>query len=108
MSNDLLGLNLTGPPDEGPTPAERALVAGLAGAVASLLVAAPLWWLFGAPLLPLRVADAIFSVMPISVVEFGVSFLGPWAKRFAFAACVAGYVVLLACAARLFVGRRPR
>ena len=81
MANDLLGLNLTGPHDEGPTVEDRAAAAGLVGAVASLVVAAPLWWLAGAPLLPLRVADAIFSVMPIAVVEFGVTFLGPWAKR---------------------------
>jgi hypothetical protein len=108
MANDLLGLNLTGPPDEGPSVEDRAAAAGLAGAVASLLVAAPLWWLLGTPLLPLRVADAIFSVMPIAVVEFGVTFLGPWAKRLAFAGCVAGYAALLALAARLFVRRWGR
>lgn len=106
--DDLLRLNLTGPPDEGPTAEDRALVAGLAGAVASLVVAAALWWGLGAPLVPLRVADAIFAVMPISIVEFGVSFLGPWAKRFAFAGCVAGYLVILAFAARVLVERRPR
>lgn len=108
MADELLGLNLSGPPDEGPSAADRTTAAGAVAGLASLAVAVPLWWLLRAPLLPLKVADAIFAVMPIVVVEFGVSFLGPWAKRFAFAGCLVGYVALLALAARLFAARRPR
>src|SRR5512138_234304 len=105
MSTDLLGLNLSGSPDPGPTAAERAVVAGFVGAAASLVVAGALWWALGAPLVPLRVADAIFAIMPISVVEFGVTFLGPWAKRFAFLGCVVGYATILAYAALVLVRR---
>lgn len=108
MADDLLSLNLTGPPDEGPSAVDRALGAGVAAAIASLVVAVPLWWAAGTPLLPLEVADGIFSVMPIAVVELGVGLLGPWAKRLAFAGCVVGYVVILAFAAMLYARWRPR
>ena len=107
MADELLGLNLAGPPDEGPTPEARALAAGLAGGVASLAVAAPLWWFLHAPFLPLRVADAIFAVVPITLVQFAVAFLGPYAKRGAFAGCVAGYLVILALLGVLYRRWRP-
>lgn len=107
MSADLLSLNLTGPPREGPAAAERAFVAGIAAGAASLALAALLWWALATPLLPLRVADAIFAVMPIAVVETGVAFLGGYAKLLAFAACVAGYLVLLGFAGRLYARLAP-
>jgi len=107
MSDELLGLNLSESVPLAPSPAERAMTAGLFGGFAALCVSAILWLFLGTPFIPLRVADAIFAVLPISIVAFGVAFLGPWAKRFAFACCVAGYLVLLALVARMLARRAP-
>lgn len=108
MSDELLGLNLTGTANQGPTESDRALAAGVVAAIASLAVAAVPWWFFSTPLLPLKVADALFAVMPIQIVEFGVSFLGPYAKRFAFGGCVMGYVVTLGYLGAAYLKARPR
>lgn len=108
MSQDLLALNLTGLAGEGPTAADRARVAGLAAGAASLAFATLLWWAVSTPLVPLRVADAIFAALPIVVVEFGTAFLGPYAKWLAFGGCVVGYLVLLGYAALLYTRFFPR
>ncbi len=103
--SDLVGLNIEGRPGNEPTEADLALAAGLLAAIASLVAGWIAWILFDAPLLPLRVVDSIFAVVPAEIVQVGVAFLGPWAKRFAFAASVGGYLLILAFAAQLFVAR---
>jgi hypothetical protein len=107
MATDLLKLNLTGPADEGPSPADRARVAGLVAGLASAAFAAALWWMLGTPLIPLRVADALFAALPITIVEIGTAFLGPYAKMLGFAGCLVAYLVILSLAAVLYIRRVP-
>ena len=103
--DDLVGLNIEGRSSNEPTDADIALAAGLPAAMCSLFAGTLAWLAFDTPLLPLRVVDAIFAVVPAEIVQVGVAFLGPWAKRFAFAASVGGYLLVLAFAAQLFVAR---
>jgi DMSO/TMAO reductase YedYZ molybdopterin-dependent catalytic subunit len=103
--NDLVGLNIDGRSSDEPTDADVALAAGLLAAVTSLVAGWLLWWLTGTPLIPLRVVDAIFAVTPAEIVQVAVAFLGPWAKRLAFAASVGGYLLILAFAGRAFESR---
>jgi hypothetical protein len=107
MHDEFLGLNLNGrvEPDE-TTGDERALAAGLSAGIVSFFFSVVLRVLFGTPLIPERVADFIFSVVPIAVVGFGVALLGPYAERFAFAGCVLGYIVVLAFGGRLYARGR--
>jgi DMSO/TMAO reductase YedYZ molybdopterin-dependent catalytic subunit len=108
MGSDLLGLNLTGSArPAGPSPEDRALAAGLGAALFSFAIGAAMRYTLKTPFVPERVADAIFAVMPIAVVEFGVALLGPYAKRFAFFGCVLAFLVILALLGRLFLARRP-
>lgn len=103
--NELVGLNIDGRSSDEPTDSDVALAAGLLAAVASLVAGWLLWSLAGTPLIPLRVVDAIFAVTPAEIVQVAVAFLGPWAKRFAFAASVGGYLLILAYAGRAFESR---
>lgn len=104
--DDLVGLNIEGRSGNEPTDEDIALAAGLLAAVCSLVAGTLGWLVFGTPLIPLRVVDAIFAVTPAEIVQVAVAFLGPWAKRLAFAASVGGYLLLLAFAARLFASRQ--
>ena len=105
MATDLLKLNLTGPAEEGPSPVERARVAGLAAGLASVAFGAVLWWTVATPLIPLRVADALFATLPITVVEIGTAFLGPYAKMLGLAGCLVVYLLILSYCAVLYVRR---
>ena len=106
--NELVGLNIDGRSSDEPTDADVALAAGLLAAVTSLVAGWLLWSLAGTPLIPLRVVDATFAVTPAEIVQVAVAFLGPWAKRFAFAASVGGYLLVLAYAGRAFESRGRR
>lgn len=103
--SELVGLNIDGRTTDEPSVDDLALAAGLLAGVVSLVVSATAWTLVGTPLIPLRVIDSIFAVMPAEVIQVGVAFLGLWAKRFAFAASVVGYLMILAFAAQLFARR---
>jgi DMSO/TMAO reductase YedYZ molybdopterin-dependent catalytic subunit len=106
MRSEFLGLNIDAPPGaDRTTESERALAAGLGAGAASFLLSVLLRALFGTPLMPERVADFIFSVMPIAAVELGVALLGPYAKRFAFAGCVLACLAVLAYAGLLYAKR---
>jgi DMSO/TMAO reductase YedYZ molybdopterin-dependent catalytic subunit len=108
MGSDLVGLNLTGPGQPTEVPAEdRSLAAGLVAGFVALAVGAASRYTLRTPFLPERVADALFAVMPIDIVEFGVALLGPYAKRFAFFGCLLAYVVILAYLGRLLPRWKP-
>ena len=77
-------------------------------AIAVLALSFVARYLFGIPLPPELLADFIFAVLPIWLIEFGVSLLGPFAKHLAFIGCVALYLVVLIGLARLLIGVFPR
>ncbi|MCC6744361.1 MAG: molybdopterin-dependent oxidoreductase [Acidobacteria bacterium] len=103
--NDLVGLNIDGRENGAPTGDDLALAAGLMAAIVSTAAGAIAWLAYETPFLPLRVVDAIFAVVPAEIVQIGVAFLGPWAKRLAFAASVGGELTILAFLARTFAAR---
>jgi DMSO/TMAO reductase YedYZ molybdopterin-dependent catalytic subunit len=76
-----------------------ALIAAIAAVAASLVAR----FGFGAPLVPELLAQFIFAVAPISIVEAGVALLGPFAKHLAFLGCVVVYLIALAAAAFAFL-----
>ncbi|HVG21495.1 MAG TPA: molybdopterin-dependent oxidoreductase [Blastocatellia bacterium] len=95
---DILRLNIEKdppPPTETEVRLHVALLAGVAAVAASLAAR----FVFGAPLIPELLAQFIFAVSPIWVVEIAVGFLGPFAKHLAFLACVVVYLIALAFAA---------
>src|SRR6185295_6816863 len=56
-------------------------------------------FLFDAPLVPELLAQFIFAVAPIWMVEIAVGMLGPFAKHLAFLGCTAIYLIALMAAA---------
>src|SRR6185295_17292941 len=80
-----------------------ALIAAIAAVAASLIAR----FVFGAPLVPELLAQFIFAVAPIWMVEAGVALLGPFAKHLAFLGCVVGYLMALAAAAFAFFQLMP-
>jgi len=109
MQGDLLGLNLRNANSpKSLSASDRGVAAGLGAGLVTLAISAALRFALRAPFVPERVADAIFSVMPIAIVEFGVALLGPYAKRFAFFGCVLAYVAILALLGRVYANRVGR
>lgn len=76
---------------------------GLLAALACVLASFVVRFVFDGPLVPELMAQFIFSVAPISVVEVAVGLLGPFAKRLAFLGCVVVYAIALAAAAIAFL-----
>src|SRR6185295_9992685 len=75
-----------------------ALIAAIAAVSASLIAR----FAFGAPLVPELLAQFIFAVAPIWMVEPAVALLGPFAKHLAFLGCIVVYLIALAAAAFAF------
>lgn len=92
---ELLELNIEGkqspPPTEGEARFQVALLAALVTTGASLFAR----FLLGAALFPERLADTLFLIMPITVVEIGTALLGSFAKHLAFIGCVVAYTAAL-------------
>src|SRR6185295_4908699 len=80
-----------------------ALIAAIAAVAASLIAR----FVFGAPLVPELLAQFIFAVAPIWIVEAGVALLGPFAKHLAFLGCVVAYLIGLSAAAFAFLQLAP-
>jgi len=72
-----------------------ALLASMSAIAASLIAR----FVFDAPLVPELLAQFIFAVAPIWMVEAAVGMLGPFAKHLAFVACVVVYLISLIFAA---------
>lgn len=72
-----------------------ALLGGIAGLAAALIAR----FIFGAPLVSEMMAQSVFAVAPIWVVEIAVGMLGPFAKHLAFLGCTVIYLALLVGAA---------
>lgn len=101
---EILKLNLSdkdvNPPTEGETRFQVALLAALAGTVASLIAR----FVFEALLLPELFVQAFFAILPINLIALVVGFLGPFAKHLAFLSFVILYAALLTAIAYAFLG----
>jgi hypothetical protein len=80
----MLELNLEGAPPRQPTAAEINFQAALLAAVLAVVLSLIVRYGFGAPLVPELLSQFIFATLPISIIEFGVGLLGPFAKQLAF------------------------
>jgi DMSO/TMAO reductase YedYZ molybdopterin-dependent catalytic subunit len=99
---DILRLNIEKdppPPTETEVRLHVALLAGIAAIAASLIAR----FVFDAPLVPELLAQFIFAVSPIWVVEVAVGFLGPFAKHLAFLACIVLYLIALMVAVLVYL-----
>jgi DMSO/TMAO reductase YedYZ molybdopterin-dependent catalytic subunit len=96
-------LNIDGRPPDNPTPSELRLQASVLASAVTLIVSLAARYLIRAPLVPEVLSDFIFAVVPISLVEAGVSLLGPFAKQIGFLACVVLYFLALTGAGVLFL-----
>lgn len=91
-----IGLNLSSTPPAPPSQGEVRLQVGIVTAVVTIAVALLVRFAFGAPLVPELMADFIFAIVPIALVEFAVTLLGAFAKHLAFIGCLALYSIGLA------------
>lgn len=91
------------PPTESEIRLQVALMAAMAAIAASLIAR----FVFDAPLVPELLAQFIFAVAPIWVVEAAVGMLGPFAKHLAFIACVVVYLIALIAAAMAYFRFAP-
>ncbi|HYM00324.1 MAG TPA: molybdopterin-dependent oxidoreductase [Blastocatellia bacterium] len=100
---DMSILNIENKPAQTVGPEEVRLQAALVASILTLVAAFAARFLFRGILVPELAADYIFSVLPISLIEFGVSLLGPFAKQLGFIGCVVLYLAALTTAAELFL-----
>ena len=91
-----LDLNKAGPdlPSEAEIRFQVAFLASVSALVASFVAR----FLFNAPLVPELLAQFIFAVAPIWMVEVAVGILGPFAKHLAFLGCTVIYLIALIAA----------
>lgn len=107
MFMDILKLNLGSTKPSAPTGAEICWRVGLLGALIAIAVNVLARFTVQAPLVPELMTDFIFRVVPISIVELAVNFLGTFAKHFAFIGCLVIYgAVLAACGVAFLQVRR--
>jgi molybdopterin-dependent oxidoreductase-like protein protein/molybdenum-dependent oxidoreductase-like protein len=96
---DILKLNLDraapDQPDENEIRFQVALLAAVPALVASFIAR----FGFDAPLVPELLAQFVFAIAPIWMVEIAIGLLGPFAKHLAFLACTVLYLIALMAAA---------
>jgi len=88
-------LNIEGRPPDKPTITELRFQAAVLGSVITVIVSLVARYTLRAPLVPELLSDFVFAVLPISLVEAGVSLLGPFAKQLGMLACVVVYFLAL-------------
>jgi DMSO/TMAO reductase YedYZ molybdopterin-dependent catalytic subunit len=91
------------PPSEGEVRLQVALLAAMSAIAASLIAR----FAFDAPLVPELLAQSIFAVAPIWMVEAAIGLLGPFAKHLAFVACVVVYLIALIATAIAYLRFAP-
>jgi DMSO/TMAO reductase YedYZ molybdopterin-dependent catalytic subunit len=96
---EILSLNINRSEPERPSPEEVRLQISLLAALGATAIAVAVRFGLDAPLLPEQLAQFIFAVAPIFMVELAVGLLGPFAKHLAFLACLLLYLLFLAAAA---------
>jgi molybdopterin-dependent oxidoreductase-like protein protein/molybdenum-dependent oxidoreductase-like protein len=100
---DILKLDLNKAAPDLPTEAEIRFQIAFLASVSALVGSFIVRFLFDAPLVPELIAQFIFAVAPIWMVEVAVGMLGPFAKHLAFLACTVVYLTVLIAAAVAFL-----
>src|SRR3989442_6640516 len=105
---DYVRLDLNKPTPDLPTENEIRFQVGLLAAVSALIASFIVRFLFDAPLLPELLAQFIFAIARIWMVELAVGLLGPFVKHLAFLACTVIYLIALIAAAIGYLRYAPR
>ncbi|HEU4391119.1 MAG TPA: molybdopterin-dependent oxidoreductase, partial [Blastocatellia bacterium] len=92
---DLIRLNIAGKQPAPLTETEFRHQSAVLSAVCAVAVSLLLRFTAGALLIPELLADRLFALIPIRIVEFGVSLFGPFAKHAAFVGCTVIYGAFL-------------
>jgi hypothetical protein len=96
-------LNIEGRTPDRPTAAQLRFQVALLASLVTVLLSLIGRYALGAPLVPEVLSDFLFAVLPISLVEAGVSLLGPFAKQLGLLACVVLYLLGLTGSAVIFL-----
>jgi hypothetical protein len=96
-------LNLDGRPADEPTATELRFQVAVLASTVTVIVSLLVRYTLRAPLVPEVLSDFVFAVLPISLVEAGVSLLGPFAKQLGLLGCVVIYFLGLTCLAVAFL-----
>jgi DMSO/TMAO reductase YedYZ molybdopterin-dependent catalytic subunit len=92
---EILKLNLNKVKPDLPTEREIRFQVGLLAAVSAVIASFVARFVFDAPLVPELLAQSVFAVAPIWMVEIAVGFLGAFAKHLAFLGCSVLYLLSL-------------
>lgn len=105
---DILKLDLNKARPDLPTDSENRFQVALLATVPALILGFLLRFGFDAPFLPELLAQFIFAIAPMWMVELAVGMLGPFAKHLAFLGCTVVYLVALMAAAVAYLRYTPR
>jgi DMSO/TMAO reductase YedYZ molybdopterin-dependent catalytic subunit len=105
---EILKLNLNKTKPDLPTNSEIRFQVALLASVAALSASLIARFVFDAPLVPELLAQFIFAVAPIWMVELAVGMLGPFAKHLAFLGCTVIYLIALMAATIAYLRYAPR
>lgn len=104
---DILRLDLNKATPDLPTENELRFQVSLLAAVPALIASFIARFVFDAPLVPELLAQFIFAVAPIWMVEIAVGMLGPFAKHLAFLGCTVVYLIAIMAAAIAYLRYSP-
>jgi hypothetical protein len=105
---EILKLNLNKATPDRPGETEIRFQVALLAAVAALVSSFVARFVFDAPLVPELLAQLVFAVAPIWMVEIAVGMLGTFAKHLAFLGCTVLYLMALMGAAIGYLRYAPR
>src|SRR4030095_13683271 len=108
LAMDILKLDLNKATPDPPRENEIRFQVSLLAAVPALIAGFVARFVFDAPLVPEVLAQFIFAVAPIWVVEVAVGMLGPFAKHLAFLGCTVVYLIALMAVAIVYLRYAPR
>jgi DMSO/TMAO reductase YedYZ molybdopterin-dependent catalytic subunit len=104
---EILKLNLNQSAPDQPSENEIRFQVALLAAVPALVSSFSARFVFNAPLVPELLAQFIFAIAPIWMVEIAVGMLGPFAKHLAFLGCTVLYLIALMAAAIAYLRYLP-
>ncbi|MFY9608231.1 MAG: molybdopterin-dependent oxidoreductase [Blastocatellia bacterium] len=100
---EILRLNLDQTEPDAPSGSEVRFHVALLASLASVVVSLAARFVLEAPLIPEMMAQLIFAVAPVWIVETAVALLGPFAKHLGFLGCLTVYGVGLIAATVAFL-----
>ena len=100
---DIVKLDLNKATPDLPTENEIRFQVALLAAVPALVASFIARFLFDMPLVPELLAQLIFAIAPIWMVEIAIGMLGPFAKHLAFLGCTVIYLIALMGAAMAYL-----